>query len=360
MVWVDTNVLYLLSGVDCGSRIDFDRLEDYISNKDIVIYDITLFEILNNSHHCFDYPFIINSVIAKAKSVNFATSSFLAKNYDPINLVDLANVGNDFRKYLPEVRKTISKPIVEVFTFYYSNLLACGLSSYFVLFANFEDSSISDPNFFQRGIQNHFDLLEPKIRSYLQTKFSEMILDFEFCEKKRKALVERLFTHLVEYYADAYNATFQDLDVGVFRCEKLFMRLERLAQSVNIDELVRKTNIVPFESVSLFNSVSGQSSLDKMDSIKNYLIRVAAALSRGTFGNGYLRTLFFQNLQDLLLEKSKFNDNDILDALLLDAPLSLYSKGEIDAAIIFDKKFSKRVEKFIHGLKILTVESFKT
>lgn len=359
MYLADTNLLLTIAGIDTNDKIDKSILFDYLSNQEIAISVVSIFEILNNPNFKNSYSFIIHSTIGKCLKTNFLSSAFYDFYFDPSFLIDLENKSISEQE---EAKNKISKPFVDVYSYYYSNLIACALMAYFIIFVNFSDSDSNGDDFFKNIIQESFDILEPKIYQYLFFQFSSMIKKYQFTEKNRKNLVEKIFFGLVtNVYSKVYNETFLELDKNSsIKYTKLHHRLVSVTKKSKIENIVTSSTEIKFENISLYHNLS--SSLDHKDKerMKKYIFKIASTLSKKDVRiSPYLNKLFESNLKSLLFEKARFNDNDILDSLVLDFICFFSKKVKLEGIITFDKKLINKAKMIYPQLKIIDELFFK-
>lgn len=359
MYLADTNLLLTIAGIDANDKIDKSILFDYLSNQTIAISVVSIFEILNNPNFKNSYSFIIRSTIGKCLRTNFLSSTFYNIYFEPSFLIDLENKSISEQE---EAKNKLSKPFIDVYSYYYSNLIACALMAYFIIFVNFSDSDSNGDNFFKNIIQESFDILEPKIYQYLFFQFNSMIKKYQFTEKNRKNLVEKIFFGLVtNVYSKIFNETYLELDKNSsIKYTKLHHKLVSATRKNKIENIVAISNDVRFENINLYNSLSDL--LDHRDKkrMKEYIFKIASTLSKEDARiSPYLNKLFESNLKSLLFEKARFNDNDILDSLVLDFIFFSSKTVKLEGIITFDKKLINKAKIIYPHLKILDELFFK-
>lgn len=363
MILIDTNCLYILSGHDKNSNICEEKFFDFLLNKSICITSVSIFEILNNPIKRNDYSSIIKTAISKCKLTHFANYSLFGIYSDCSVLYDLE------LKTLKEQEKAkneISKAIVEFFSIYYSNLLSCAICAYFIPFLNFDDEKSKGDDCLREAIQDTFDSLESRLSKCLSDRFSEMVNRYDFNEKSRKKLIEETFFWLVEKYSKIYNKTYIGLyKKGVISYEKLSLSLSSLTKRINPPKEFHRSYGTNFESFSLFRSLTEkQENDDDKKRMKDYLLKVASTLSKvhdyeKSYISPYLNNLFSSNLYSLLFEKARFNDNDLLDSLIIDFIYFAKDSLQFEGLLSFDKKMVAKAKKAYPDLTVFDESFFK-
>lgn len=352
MILADTNCLLLLAGLDKNEKTDVKKLESFVSDKEICITSVSIFELLNNRRSREQYSFVIHSVISKCKKTIFLNNSFFNSYFNSEILIDLE------QKSLIEqekAKKEIAKAIIDIFTFYYSNLFACAVSAYFIIFNNFDDRNGNDDEFFKKQTQLNFDLLEMKLNVFLSQQFRMMILTYRFNEKTRKSIVETLYFGLIKEYAKIFNKMFLELDKdGLISYEILFRRLISITRKINIEKVWHGGKKLHFDGISLFESLTKQlQNENDKNKVKEYITKIALTLSKFDYRiSPYMNKLFESNLCSLMFEKAKFNDNDLLDSLILDYMFYSNTKFSFEGVLTFDKKLICKAKKIYPNLEI--------
>lgn len=358
MILVDTNCLLLLADLDDNNEIDKEKLESFVSKKDICISAVSIFELLNNPRTKGKYSFIVQMAILKSNKTHFMNTAFF-DNY--FNCCILNNLECKSVKEQEKVKNEMSKAIIDIFSYYYSNLLACAVSAYFIIFDSFCDGEMFE-NYFKKHIQINFDLLEAKLRAYLSIQFKMMVLNYCFNEKTRKRIIESLYFGLIKEYAKVYNKTYIDLDRKQYIAfDTLFSRLISVTRKIDVEKNCIYKEKIHFEDISLFESLTKEANNDDdKQRMKKRLTEVATTLAKNDHKiSPYLNKLFESNLCSLLFEKAKFNDNDILDSLILD--YIHFSNGKIpfDGLLTFDKKMASKAKAAYPGLRIYDASFFR-
>ena len=363
MILIDTNCLYLLSGHDKNNKICEEKLLSFLSNKDICITSVSIFEILNNPSKRNDYSKIINAAISKCRLTHFANYPLFGLYFDQSVLYDLELKDESEQE---KAKNEISKAIVGVFSVYYSNLLSCAIAAYFIPFLNFDDEESKGDDYLGKSFQENFDILENRIRKYFSSRFQGMVDGFCFNEKSRKSLIEETFFWLAEKHSKIYNKTYLYLDKkGVISYEKLSLSLLSLTKRINPPRTLPKRKGVEFESFSLFRSLTEQlKNEDDKKRLKEYLAKIAASLSKvyddqKKYISPFLNSLFTSNLNSLLFEKARFSDNDLLDSLIIDFIYFARDAIKFEGLLSFDKKMIRKAKKVYSDLVVFDEDYFK-
>lgn len=358
MYLADTNLLLTIAGIDSNDNINKKALFEFLSKEEIAISVVSIFEILNNPNFKDHYSFIVHSVIEKCRKTSFLSSAFYNIYFDASILTDLENKNINEQE---KIKSIISKPFVDIYSYYYSNLIACAVMAYFIIFANFPDSDFNDENFFKDIIQGSFDILEPKIYQYLVYQFTNMTRNYWFTEKNRKHLVEKIFFGLItKVYSRVYNDTYLELEKNnSIKYVKLLHKLKSVSRKIKIENVISINEHIKFQDVSLYNSLSALIDFEDKERMKTYIFEIATTLSKNDVIriSPYLNKLFESNLKSLLFEKARFNDNDIFDSLVLDFACFFEKTINFKGFITFDKKLTNKSKIVYPSLKLIE-ESF--
>ena len=358
MYLLDTGCLFLIAGIDQNNNVNTRSFETFIAKKDVAINIITIFELLNNPIAKRKYSQIINSVTEKTRSLSFLSASF----YDSyLDVAILYNLESKSFKEQQEVRLALSVPIIEVYSYYYSNLLSLAIMSYFIPLMNFKDKGmIENDDYFKKETQERFLELETKIRDYLIIRLNEMIKNDCFFEKNRNMLIDSLFYALVYAYTTAYNKAVKSLNKnGWIDYQKLFNSIKLVTKHLRLLETNNQEERVPFETISLYSSLSNNLDVKSKKRLKQYIDIIVDNLSKNDSRiSPLLNHLMRVHLKALLTEKTSSRNNDILDSMVADFISFFNSSIKFDGLITFDNKFASKVRAIYPNIEVLDESNF--
>lgn len=350
-ILLDTNVLLFLSKLDTNKNVDYDVFKKYISNKEVCISYISIFEILNQKENRDKFSIIINNLVESVQKVHFIADFSLGKYCS----FDLLSYLEDKEKNFQLIAyKKIGNYIIDNFASFYSFLFAAVPTMMMIIFLNFEEEnsdSIVDLNQFADFIQSNYDVLSEIIYKILYKSFEKLLINDDFTEKNRNNIFSNLYAVLIKKYSYAYNAAFISLDNGNFSFNRLQKNIIKITNDlINISVNYETKEPVDFPKMSLYHSMIKENP-NFVNETKNYLRKIILGFcNEKDVRNFYVNDLFQKSLEKLTFENVTLKSNDFLDALLISNALEQNQLNEkINTFISFDKKFInslKNVSKY--------------
>lgn len=360
IILLDTNALLFLSEIDINENVNYEAFKKYISNKEVCISYVSIFEILNQKENRNNFSTIINNLVESVIKVHFIADSSLGK-YCPFDLLSYLEdkpINIQFIAY-----KKIGNYIIDNFASFYSFLFAAIPSMMMMLFLNFEEKStnlIVDANKFADFIQSNYDNLSKSLYKMLYNSFENLLINDDFTEKNRNNIFSNLYSQLIKNYSFAYNAAFIRLDNGKFSFNWLQKNVAKITNNFK-DGLIdyNTKDIIDFPKMSLYHSMIKENS-NLVNEVKNYLNKMILGFcNEKDSRNIYMNDLFHKSLVKLTFENVTLKSNDFLDALLISNALEQNQLNvKINNFISFDKKFTNCLQNFSknNALKLIVNE----
>ena len=357
MILVDTNILYVLAGLENNSRIDACKLNRFFAGKAICISPITVFEILNSKHFKTYYSFIILKAIDKCGTVSFVGNNFYDSYFGRGLFTNLEKKTFEDQK---KAYKTISHFIVDLYSYFYGNLLVGITFSYFLIFDYLDDFSNDSSDNFDKRIQSCYDLLFEKVFDYIKRTMSTLLLHECFTEAERNKYFSYIRKALLFDFRFVLNDCVISLEKKIFTYDKMFNKINAVIKKIDFDKTINNPKFNGFDAKTFDDYISSGGQIKKtvIDQIVDKITDIFT--KSDCLFNSVTDIIYMTFFKAFLKAGFKKTSNDILDASLFDVVRDVRDSKIIDSVATLDVNFGKVLKKFaFDNIKIYTSDDFE-
>lgn len=337
-ILLDTNVLYLLAGIQKNQEIDLLKLKTIIKNKVCYISFYTYFEILNS----------LFSFSEKTTVIEYIDKNKVLVNYTGNIVHDIKNIITPLYKnetYYNKIKFILGTEVIQGI----SDNMVFFIKSYAyataTLYIDKYENGLSDAKKYYR---KHFAIIQKKIDKYIlkiiKEKLAMLLRQNKLNAESIQNLLITVIANIMTYYYHWLKKTkilFESANkAAYFKVIDIFKSIYKKIITDNLDYKVD----IDFQFLSICKLMIKQfgTGIDgyppiKESKIKEYLksqIINSIYFKNKNMENEFEKKWLIRNINSLLVESAKIKPNDFIDYEIL---RELYYSNELDAIITFDK-----------------------